>query len=281
MKVLKVNMREPGFEKQLISSIITSGFAVLTNHGIPHDLITNIQDSWRSFFLKSGATKEFFIDTSGKDLGYHGFKSEKAVGAKKADLKQFIHMRPGPGVFHNTEAGNLASSLFYKLNDLGLVVLHILDKHYQEVTGQNLHFKDSCEDSENTILRVLHYPKLDFPMEIGEVRAAQHEDINHITLLPVATAPGLEVLDNHWNWIPAPFEPESIVINVGDMLQMLTKGLYKSTTHRVVNPDNSTSDRISMPLFIHPKPDTVLAEGITAQQYLNERIGLIYGKAKL
>jgi isopenicillin N synthase-like dioxygenase len=62
------------------------------------------------------------------------------------------------------------------------------------------------------------------------------------------------------------------------MLQLASKGLYKSTTHRVVNPDNSTSDRLSMPLFVHPHSDTVLAPGVTAGSFLAERIAQIYGK---
>jgi len=70
------------------------------------------------------------------------------------------------------------------------------------------------------------------------------------------------------------------VVNIGDSLQLASRGLYRSTTHRVVNASDSLSDRISMPMFIHPAGNTLLADGITAQQYLDERLSQIYQQVK-
>jgi isopenicillin N synthase-like dioxygenase len=87
-------------------------------------------------------------------------------------------------------------------------------------------------------------------------------------------------LDAKGVWHDVPHEENSIVVNIGDMLQLASNGLYRSTTHRVINPTDSRSDRISMPMFIHPHSDTLLADGFTAGQFLAERIAEIYGKAK-
>jgi isopenicillin N synthase-like dioxygenase len=95
-----------------------------------------------------------------------------------------------------------------------------------------------------------------------------------------ASAPGLQVLDKKGDWHDVPHEENSIVVNIGDMLQLASRGLYKSTTHRVINPDNSRLDRVSMPLFVHPHSDTLLAEGKTAKQFLDERLAEIYLKTK-
>ena len=110
----------------------------------------------------------------------------------------------------------------------------------------------------NTILRVIHYPKLAPETPDGAVRSAQHEDINLITLLIGATADGLQVMDHDGTWIEVEGNHEHIIVDSGDMLQNLTNGLFKSTTHRVVNPPNVTSDRYSMPLFVHPRGDVDL-----------------------
>jgi isopenicillin N synthase-like dioxygenase len=93
-----------------------------------------------------------------------------------------------------------------------------------------------------------------------------------------ASAPGLQVMDLRGRWHDVPHEENSIAVNIGDMLQLASDGLFKSTTHRVINPSDDTSDRISMPLFIHPHAMTPLAPGITAGQFLQERINEIYGK---
>ena len=71
---------------------------------------------------------------------------------------------------------------------------------------------------------------------IGAVRSAAHEDINLITLLSGATAEGLELKRHDGTWMPIHTGFDTIVVDAGDMLQNVTNGLYKSTTHRVVNP---------------------------------------------
>ena len=112
------------------------------------------------------------------------------------------------------------------------------------------------------------------------MRAAAHEDINLITLLPAATAMGLELLDTAGQWQSVICERNDIVVNVGDMLELASQGYYRSATHRVVNPEGTASQqsRLSMPLFLHPRPEVVLAPDKTARQYLQERlreIGLV------
>jgi isopenicillin N synthase-like dioxygenase len=91
------------------------------------------------------------------------------------------------------------------------------------------------------------------------VRAAAHEDINLITLLCEATAGGLELLTRSGEWVPVRTGPGEIVVDSGDMLQNLTNGLLRSTTHRVGNPDDSRARRFSMPYFVHPRAEVDLS----------------------
>lgn len=66
----------------------------------------------------------------------------------------------------------------------------------------------------------------------------------------------------------------NLIINIGDMLQEASDGYFPSTTHRVINPEGAdkAKSRISLPLFLHPKPDVVLSEKYTAHSYLMERL---------
>jgi isopenicillin N synthase-like dioxygenase len=132
--------------------------------------------------------------------------------------------------------------------------------------------RDMIVDSQQTMLRVLHYP----PVPEGQpvLRAAPHEDINLLTLLPAADGPGLELQLPEGEWISVPQQPGQLIVNIGDMLQEATGGFLPSTTHRVATPDvwHQSASRMSLPLFLHPRPDVVLSERYSAQQYLRQRL---------
>lgn len=152
---------------------------------------------------------------------------------------------------------------------------------------QDEDFFDGPIDQGNSILRAIHYPPITEEPK-SAIRAEQHEDINLITLLVGASAEGLQVLDKNNNWVPVITEGEEIVVNVGDMLQRLTNGYLKSTTHRVVNPPREKwgEPRLSIPFFLHPVSEMDLScldecvtedqplqfAPITAGAYLDERL---------
>ena len=136
-------------------------------------------------------------------------------------------------------------------------------------------------------MRPIHYPPITKEPK-NAVRAAEHEDINLITLLIGASAEGLEVLNKNNKWIKIDTQSNEIVVNVGDMLQRLTNNKLKSTTHKVVNPPKHqwSKSRYSIPFFLHPHSNVSLKclnscidkntpknyNDITAGEYLNERI---------
>jgi isopenicillin N synthase-like dioxygenase len=84
----------------------------------------------------------------------------------------------------------------------------------------------------------------------------------------------LQVQAKDGSWIEVPCDFGNLIVNIGDMLQEASGGYFPSTTHRVVNPDGAdmTKSRISLPLFLHPRPDVVLSERHTAGSYLQERL---------
>lgn len=273
MKILKIDMMEPGLGQKLLESFSNTGFAVITNHPIEQDLLKKVYTDWAWFF--ESETKFAKIFDPQTQAGYFPFKSENAKGYSVKDLKEFYHLfypyRDIPiGVNDTTR------ELAARLQFLGYRLLDSLNEEIEYVSGQNLDLGQMAEGSNNTLFRVLHYPPINNREEpiLGAVRAAAHEDINLLTLLPAATAPGLEVKDLDGNWHKVECDPGSIVVNVGDMLQEATGGLLKSTTHRVVNPDSASANvsRYSMPLFLHARPEVRLSEKYTAGEYLDQRL---------
>ena len=139
----------------------------------------------------------------------------------------------------------------------------------------------------NSILRVIHYPPVPADRDPASIRAAAHEDINLITLLCEATTGGLELLQRDGTWRAIHALKGQIVCDTGDMIQNISNGILRSTTHRVVNPDNSRERRFSMPFFVHPRAEVSLNplescvkrqggkknyRDITAGDYLMERL---------
>ena len=141
--------------------------------------------------------------------------------------------------------------LYEALDQLGSQVLGALALH---IGLPEDYFADKT-DYGNSILRPIHYPPITAP-DIPNVRAGAHEDINLITLLVGASAAGLEVLSRKGEWVPFTADADTIVVNIGDMLQRMTNHVYPSTTHRVVNPPGETRAPAALFDAVLPAPES-------------------------
>jgi isopenicillin N synthase-like dioxygenase len=246
-------------------SLADIGFFAVRNHGVPDALLASSYEVARAFFHQEHATKARYHDAAKKgQRGYTGMGKEHAKDASFADLKEFWQVgRPGwrhPEYGDNVwpsetpKFGETFIDLYQRLDGLGQVLLQACAAYIDEPATR---FSEMATDSD-TIVRVLYYPPVGRDVPAGAVRSAAHEDINLITLLSGATAEGLELLRRDGTWMPVHTGFDTIVVDSGDMLQNVTNGLYKSTTHRVVNPADAGSERFSIPCFIHARSDVDL-----------------------
>ena len=285
------------------------GFAGISGHGIAQSLIDAAYAAFVRFFaLPTDVKMQYHIKGGGGARGYTPFGIETAKDSRYPDLKEFFHIgreldRAGSGSDASGLAAKFADimppniwpaevpgfrengyALYEALDALGTRVLRALALHI----GLEERFFDGKTNVGNSILRPIHYPPITAP-DIPNVRAGAHEDINFITLLVGASAAGLEVKSRNGEWVPFTAAADTIVVNIGDMLQRLTNHVYPSTTHRVVNPpgEHARKPRYSVPFFLHPNPDVVLdplpscvtADNpcrydttITSHEYLLERL---------
>lgn len=273
MDVKLVDFTLPEAPRFFTESMLESGFAVITNHNIARDEISNFYQAWEHFFVHE--KPEEFLAKGEDQAGYFSEeKAETAKGNTAQDLKEYFQYWPGTKVPpHLTE---ITLSFFKKMIDMGLIAMlwlqentdssiwHRIDRPFPEYLSQ-----------EHTLLRVLRYPPMKGPIKPEATRAAAHEDINLITMLPAADEPGLELKSKSTGeWFPLEAPAGSIVVNIGDMLQELTDGLLPSTSHRVVNPkpEHILNSRMTAPVFCHPHPELVLSERYSAKDYLSERL---------
>ena len=279
MNVLSIDYRSDDAGRRFARSLHETGFAVLRNHPVPADLLEELRGNWRAFF--DSADKHDYIVDTGKDAASRsGFfpseQSETAVSATIKDLKEFYHIIAD----HPIPPGCERSTLEYRrlAFDVGENLLAWLQDHTPpDIAAAVSEPFSNMLNLDVSLLRVLNYPPLDGSEVPGAVRAAAHEDINILTILPAANQPGLEVRDNAGIWHAVPCDPGTLVVNCGDMLSEATNDYYPSTTHRVVNPGDGIANvsRISIPFFLSPRLEMRLSDRYTAGEYLNERLRII------
>ena len=273
LELVAIDYQAPDADKRFVESLHQTGFGVLKNHPIQQKMVTDIYSSWQAFF-NSEEKHQFTYNKASHDGFFSTQVSETAKGFKKKDIKEYFHYYPwGQCPAHLKQQ---AAEYYRAANELASELLSWVEKYspaeVSALYSQSL--SSMVTNSEQTLLRILHYPPLTGSEEPEAIRAAAHEDINLLTILPAANEPGLQVKGTGDSWIDVPCDFGNLIVNIGDMLQEASGGYFPSTTHRVINPEGSdqSKSRISLPLFLHPNPQVVLSERHTAKSYLQERL---------
>ena len=271
-------------------ALTTHGFFTITDHGIDDEVLKSSYKLSRDFFSLPDTIKNTYAHPEKAGArGYTPYGKETAVGETTPDLKEFWHHGPmvddsydsriseNISVTEISDFNDQFDLLFNQLNQLGMKVLSAI----AVILNKESSFFDNWAVRGNSILRLIHYPPVIDSSNI--LRARAHEDINLITLLVGAEESGLEVQNPEGDWIPIAAKSKSIVCNIGDMMQLVTRSQLKSTSHRVVDHNAVTSvSRYSMPFFLHPSPEIELCsivddsdESISAHDFLEERLRAI------
>ncbi|RYE14349.1 MAG: isopenicillin N synthase family oxygenase, partial [Sphingobacteriales bacterium] len=261
----------------------TIGFVAIKNHGLSDELTENLYTAVKKFFSLPDADKQKYeVPELAGQRGYIGKGKEHAKGRNTGDLKEFYHV--GQEVtdgdpIKNEYPDNIWPAEVPELKEYSLKAYKALEnagKNMLRAIALYLKLPENYFDEKvhngNSILRPIHYFPIENPDAVpaDAVRAAEHGDINLITLLMGASADGLQVLRHDGKWIPITALPEQLVVNVGDMLSRHTNNVLKSTIHRVVNPprERMNTSRYSIPFFMHPRSDmdlTVMPHCVTEQ----------------
>lgn len=256
----------------IAASFRENGFAVLKNHPISQSLLKDVLEEWQAFFDLNEVSKNHYIYDHDSFIGYYPLGIENAKGAYEKNAMEYYHHEPHfplPPSFSNKtnilfqELARLAHQILKGLYDaLPLALQAKLPGPLHDIMGIT---------SPTSLMRIMHYPPI---TDDTTTRNVEHEDINLITLLSSATAPGLQVKDKNGQWHDVGYATEDIIINAGDMLHLLTEGYYQSTTHRVISPkgENAHTPRYSIPLFIGAQKNVILRPQFTAYDYLMERL---------
>jgi isopenicillin N synthase-like dioxygenase len=261
------------------------GFVNVVNHGVSDALIADAYaEAAAVFALPEDVKRRYETPHDGRQRGYTPFAMEKAKDQAVGDLKEFWHIGrrvQGAGPIppnqlpqEQASFGAVMQRLFDTQEAFALELLDAVCAYLGLAPG---YFRAMAGEG-NSVLRVIHYPDVGEAIP-GAVRAAAHEDINLMTVLPAATQPGLELMTREGTWLAVNAPPGAMVCDTGDMMALVTNGRLPATTHRVVNPPaGGDGGRFSMPFFLHPAPDVLLAPlsgdtaPIRAHDFLLERL---------
>lgn len=247
------------------------GFFYIINHGIPVSIQDEMINLSKQFFSKS-LEEKMEIDMKKAGLQWRGFfpvGGEYTSG--RIDQKEGIYFgieHEKTNKFVETKTPMHGSNQWPKdPKDLQPVVTEYMNLlielgHLLMTTialGLGLpddYFRKRFTDSPTVLFRIFNYPEHKFSDADDEWGVRQHTDMGFLTILKQDNSGGLQVKNKIGQWIDAPPIDNSFVVNIGDMLEFWTHGLYRATLHRVQNKANH--DRLSFPLFFDPNWDASL-----------------------
>jgi isopenicillin N synthase-like dioxygenase len=251
---------------------LETGF-VFTSHDLSDDLLDTAYGMLRQFFEMPPDVKGQFVAPGAHgQTGYTGLLVETAASSDSPDWKEMLNWsapipaghplkRNFPTAYPDQVLPDAAvpgiSDVLYAFHD----AIADLQRRFLRIValGIGCHetFFDEMTADGPTLTRAIHYPPMREVPADGHVWAAEHGDINLITALPRATAPGLQVKVGD-EWVDAEPPDDGVIINTGIMLERLTNGVIPIGWHRVVASPGYEGERYSVVQFCHPRPWTIL-----------------------
>jgi isopenicillin N synthase-like dioxygenase len=263
--------------KTLRSACVDVGFFYLENHGISSDLISRVMDQSKLLFDLPLEEKQVLSDKV-TSRGYTAFEEETLDPKRqtKGDTKEGFYIGKdvpeespeynpskltGPNQWPSTDKSpsmadceafqEVMNEYRSECNRVGFRLVQLLAL---AIGLEDEHYFDGDFADPLTTLRLLRYAKETSKPEDGIFACGAHSDYGMITLLLTDENAGLQIFTKDNKWIDVPARPTAFVVNLGDMLERWTNGLFRSTLHRVLT--NGSAERYSLPCFYDPHFDT-------------------------
>lgn len=259
------------------------GFFTVTGHGVPVVAMDELRSKAHTFFALSLEEKCKAINpVPGTPRGYRaqGLESlaQANAGAAPPDLKEFYHFGreswPEETYYTGPEGrryfipnfwpatperfANAAAAYYTEMEKLAAFMMQLTAL----ALGLEEHFFDDKIDKHVSAMRLNFYPAQTSAPQPGQLRAGAHTDYGAFTILNGESVPGgLQVLAKNGQWIDVETDPQTFVINIGDLLMRWTNDRWVSNTHRVVNPPAavaSRAKRLSIAFFQQPNYDALI-----------------------
>ncbi|KAJ4768825.1 Gibberellin 2-beta-dioxygenase [Rhynchospora pubera] len=249
-----IDLSKPEPALSIINACKSFGFFKVTHHGVDMELVERLEDGAREFFSLAQSKKEGWaaakapMGYGNKCIGLNGDMGwlEYLLFAIKNSAVDQVSM-PGFEVSSRMFCSAL-NEYITAMRDLASQILQQIANGLQIQTEDVFSSLIENEESDQ-ILRLNHYPPCP-RLKSGVTGFGEHTDPQLISILRSNSVGGLQFALKDGRWVSAPPDPNSFFVIVGDSLQVLTNGRFKSVKHRVVAPEHSS--RLSMIFFAGP-----------------------------
>ncbi|XP_022776956.1 feruloyl CoA ortho-hydroxylase 1-like [Durio zibethinus] len=248
--------------KEIVRASETLGFFQVVNHGVPVDLLESLKGTAHNFFGLPAERKAVYCkEVSPTPLVKYG-TSFVPENEKALEWKDYISMA-------YTNDAEALEHWPVECRDVALQYLNtsldMVRKLLEALMGNlGVELDDSKIDAfiGKKMVNMNYYPTCPSPeLTVG---VGRHSDMGTLTILLQDGIGGLYVkvpedvdMEKRGQWVEIPPVPGALVINIGDMLQILSNGRYKSAEHRVRT--TSTKSRVSIPIFTSPQATQKIA----------------------
>nr|Q9M547.1 RecName: Full=Flavonol synthase/flavanone 3-hydroxylase; Short=FLS [Eustoma grandiflorum]AAF64168.1 flavonol synthase [Eustoma grandiflorum] len=231
------------------------GIFQVVNHGIPNEVIRKLQEVGKHFFELPQEEKELIAKPEGsQSIEGYGTRLQKEVDGKKGWVDHLFHKIWPPSAINyqfwpkNPPAYREANEEYAKR--LQLVVDNLFKYLSLGLDLEPNSFKDGAGGDDLVYLMKINYyppcPRPDLALGVA------HTDMSAITVLVPNEVPGLQVYkDGHW--YDCKYIPNALIVHIGDQVEIMSNGKYKSVYHRTTV--NKEKTRMSWPVFLEPPPD--------------------------
>jgi isopenicillin N synthase-like dioxygenase len=258
-----VDVTSPAAPEQIDRACREFGFFAIRNHGVSDDLRTALIATAIDFFGRSDDEKQHVALTQGGSAWRGWFPLGGELTSGVPDLKEGYYFGRDLAVdgrpMHGPNIWPAEPPTMRPLVTEWMATMEPLAQHVLALMAEGLglapeFFRNDLTSDPTPLFRIFRYPPHP-PDNADRWGVAEHSDYGLLTLLAHDGTAGLQVkVGDHW--IDAPHDPRLIICNLGDMLDRLTAGRYRSTPHRARN--DSTVDRYSLPFFLDPGWDAVI-----------------------
>lgn len=246
------------------------GFFLLADHGIQAE-IDAMWEASVAFFSQPREAKRRVLRSDTMPLGYYDRELTKRVRDQK---EVFDFMPPNNGGIHGDKKDmnqwphgqpEFKTAMENFTSSAGELAARTLRLIYQSLNASNSNDAGLPEGQHRTSnIRLNHYPvadpltqtEADNVVSLGDMALNHHTDPGILTLLVQDDVGGLQTQSMEDGWIDVPPTPGTIVVNLGDAMQVWTNDVYRAAIHRVTPMQGQS--RYSTPYFFNPASTTVL-----------------------
>jgi isopenicillin N synthase-like dioxygenase len=235
--------------KEIINN---SGFFYINIEPNEKLLIDKILVESKNYF--NNEKDKIALNNQGLGYGIIG-RTKNKNGIEIREMKESLNYRPGE-----------LDLKFSKLLDDYICIINskaklFFEKLMEEINIPNNYYQEYITKPFLT-LSIVHYPSIESNIDKGIYGIYPHTDWGFLTFL-YTNEIGLQI-DNNEQWLDIPLDNNKFIINVGDMLEVLSSGKYKSTKHRVLIKDK---EKYSIALFYEPNIDTIVKPYFETTKY--------------